>query len=81
LLFGKTEKRLTGLRKGSNRYNNATIKRCLAVESNATACIAILKDQNTRNLLWTDRNHPGWYATQKRMQESEARLSSNAPTR
>tara|TARA_R110000765_G_scaffold109355_4_gene200473 strand:- start:3037 stop:3762 length:726 start_codon:yes stop_codon:yes gene_type:complete len=46
----------------------------LAVESNATACIAILKDQETRNLLWTDRNHPGWYATQKRLQESEARL-------
>ncbi len=52
------------------RYNNAL----LAVESNATACIAILKDQGTRNLLWTDRNHPGWYATQKRVQESEARL-------
>ena len=46
----------------------------LAVESNATACIAILKDQGTRNLLWTDRNHPGWYATSKRLQESEARL-------
>ena len=52
------------------RYNQAL----LAVESNATACIAILKDQGTRNLLWTDRNHPGWYATQKRVQESEARL-------
>lgn len=52
------------------RYNQAL----LAVESNATACIAILKDQNTRNLLWTDRNHPGWYATQKRIKESEARL-------
>ena len=52
------------------RYNQAL----LAVESNATACIAILKDQGTRNLLWTDRNHPGWYATQKRIQESEARL-------
>ena len=52
------------------RYNQAL----LAVESNATACIAILKDQNVRNLLWTSRNHPGWYATQKRIQESEARL-------
>ena len=52
------------------RYNQAL----LAVESNATACIAILKDQGTRNLLWTDRNHPGWYATQKRIQEAEARL-------
>ena len=52
------------------RYNQAL----LAVESNATACIAILKDQGTRNLMWTSRNHPGWYATQKRVQESEARL-------
>tara|TARA_R110001583_G_scaffold24054_1_gene88154 strand:+ start:172 stop:1821 length:1650 start_codon:yes stop_codon:yes gene_type:complete len=46
----------------------------LAVESNATACIAILKDNGARNLLWTDRNHPGWYATNKRLQEAEARL-------
>jgi hypothetical protein len=46
----------------------------LAVESNATACIAILKDQGTANLLWTDHNHPGWYATNKRLQEAEARL-------
>jgi len=52
------------------RYLGALI----AVESNATACIAILKDQGTRNLLWTDQNHPGWYATNKRLQESEARL-------
>jgi len=58
------------LRQIQLRYNQAL----LAVESNATACIAILKDQETRNLLWTDRNHPGWYATQKRIQESEARL-------
>ena len=53
-----------------SRYNNAL----LAVESNATACIAILKDQGIRNLLWTTRNHPGWYATDKRLQEAEARL-------
>ena len=52
------------------RYLSALV----AVESNATACIAILKDQGTQNLLWTDRNHPGWYATNKRIQESEARL-------
>jgi hypothetical protein len=58
------------LRNIQTRYNQAL----LAVESNATACIAILKDQNVRNLLWTSRNHPGWYATQKRIQESEARL-------
>jgi hypothetical protein len=58
------------LKQIQQRYNQAL----LAVESNATACIAILKDQSTRNLLWTDRNHPGWYATQKRVQESEARL-------
>ena len=51
-------------------YNNAL----LAVESNATACIAVLKDKNCRNLLWTNRNHPGWYATDKRIQEAEARL-------
>tara|TARA_R100000234_G_scaffold2042_1_gene1695 strand:+ start:6648 stop:8297 length:1650 start_codon:yes stop_codon:yes gene_type:complete len=58
------------LKQIQHHYNQAL----LAVESNATACIAILKDQGTRNLLWTDRNHPGWYATQKRVQESEARL-------
>jgi len=46
----------------------------LAVESNAAACIAMLKDKGARNLLWTDRNHPGWYATEKRVQEGEARL-------
>mgnify|MGYP003148279954 CR=1 FL=1 len=51
-------------------YNNAL----LAVESNAMACIAVLKDAQCRNLLWTDRNHPGWYATSKRLQEAEARL-------
>jgi len=51
-------------------YNDAL----LAVESNAMACIAVLKDDNTRNLLWTNRNHPGWYATAKRLQEAEARL-------
>ena len=46
----------------------------IAVESNAAACIAILKDNNTKNLLWTNRNHPGWYATDKRIQEAEALL-------
>ncbi len=46
----------------------------LIVESNATACIAILRDSNAKNLLWTDRSHPGWYATDKRIQEAEARL-------
>jgi hypothetical protein len=51
-------------------YNGAL----LAVESNATACIAVLKDKNCKNLLWTNRNHPGWYATEKRIQEAEARL-------
>ena len=49
--------------------------RCMiAVESNAAACIAVLKDMGTENLLWTDRNHPGWYATDKRLQEAEALL-------
>ena len=52
------------------RYNEAL----LAVESNATACIAILKDTGCKKLLWTNRNHPGWYATSKRIQEAEARL-------
>ena len=52
------------------RYNQAL----LAVESNAAACIATLKDIGVHNLLWTDRNHPGWYATSKRIQEAEARL-------
>ena len=52
------------------RYNGAL----LAVESNATACIAILKDNGCKKLLWTNRNHPGWYATSKRIQEAEARL-------
>jgi len=51
-------------------FNNAL----LAVESNAAACIAMLKDKGAKNLLWTDRNHPGWYATEKRVQEGEARL-------
>jgi hypothetical protein len=46
----------------------------LAVESNAAACIALLKDNGAKNLLWTDRNHPGWYATEKRLREAEARL-------
>ena len=53
------------------RYNGTAM---LAVESNAAACIATLKDRGTKNLLWTDRNHPGWYATDKRIQEAEARL-------
>jgi hypothetical protein len=52
------------------RYSEAMI----AVESNAAACIALLKDRGTRNLLWTDRSHPGWYATEKRVHEAEARL-------
>ena len=52
------------------RYNNAL----LVVESNATACITLLKESGTRRLLWTNRNHPGWYATEKRIQEAEAKL-------
>ena len=46
----------------------------IAVESNAAACIAILKENGAKNLLWTDRTHPGWYATSKRVQEAEALL-------
>ena len=56
--------------KVQQRYLTALI----AVESNAAACITVLKDRDVKNLLWTDRNHPGWYATNKRIQESEARL-------
>jgi len=52
------------------RYNVALV----AVESNAAACIATLKEMSVRNLLWTNRNHPGWYATNKRVQEAEALL-------
>lgn len=53
-----------------HRYNRAMV----AVESNATACIAVLRDAGAKNLLWTSRTHPGWYATDKRVQEAEARL-------
>jgi hypothetical protein len=60
----------TRLMRVQERYNTAL----LVVESNAMACIAVLKDKKCRNLLWTDRRHPGWYATEKRIQESEARL-------
>lgn len=52
------------------RYNGGL----LVVESNATACITLLKDAGVKRLLWTDRNHPGWYATAKRIQEAEAKL-------
>jgi hypothetical protein len=58
------------LLKVQERYNGAM----LVVESNATACIALLKDSGAKRLLWTNRNHPGWYATDKRLQEAEARL-------
>lgn len=64
---GRFSERLLNLQ----RYYNHAL---LAVESNAAACIAMLKDKGARNLLWTDRNHPGWYATEKRVQEGEARL-------
>ena len=58
------------LQLAQKRYNTAL----LAVESNATACIAILKENGAPNLLWTSHNHPGWYATNKRLQEAEALL-------
>jgi len=64
---GKFAERLLKLQ----RFFNSAL---LAVESNAAACIAMLKDKGAKNLLWTDRNHPGWYATEKRVQEGEARL-------
>lgn len=46
----------------------------IAVESNAAAAIALLRDMGAKNLIWTDRRHPGWYATAKRIQEAEGRL-------
>ena len=46
----------------------------LAVESNAAACIATLRQMGATNLLWTSTKHPGWYATEKRLYESEAKL-------
>lgn len=46
----------------------------LAVESNAAAVITILRDWGVSNLLYTDPNHPGWYATSQRILQGEARL-------
>lgn len=51
------------------RYGNCL----LAVESNAAHCIATLRSYGTQRLLWTDKSHPGWYNTRKRLQEAEAR--------
>lgn len=51
------------------RYGNCL----LAVESNAAHCIATLRAQGAQRLLWTDKSHPGWYSTKKRVQEAEAR--------
>lgn len=45
----------------------------LAVESNAAHCIATLRSVGASRLLWTDKAHPGWYTTRKRLQEAEAR--------
>ena len=44
----------------------------VAVESNASACIAILREVGMQNLLWTSNGHPGWYATANRVSEAEA---------
>lgn len=46
----------------------------LVVESNASAVIALVRDAGIPNLLWTSRDHPGWYATDSRIQEAESRL-------
>ena len=46
----------------------------LAVESNAAACVSSLKDRGCKRLLWTNRYHPGWYATAQRLQAAEERL-------
>lgn len=46
----------------------------IVVESNAPACVQSLRDLGCRNLYWTDRNHPGWYATAQRLQVADARV-------
>lgn len=43
----------------------------ISVESNASACIAVLRESGAQNLLWTSKDHPGWYATMVRTQEAE----------
>lgn len=45
----------------------------VVVESNSPACVQSLRDLGCRNLYWTDRNHPGWYATAQRLQVAETR--------
>ena len=50
------------------------VKVLLAVESNAAACIAALRELGATNLMWTNRAHPGWYATDKKLYEAEAKL-------
>lgn len=57
----------------SQQYTTRAGPPLMVVESNAAACIATLKDIGCPRLLWTDNYHPGWYATDKRIQESEAR--------
>lgn len=46
----------------------------IAVESNASACIAALKSLNYPNLHYTSSSHPGWYATGKSIGRAEAAL-------
>ena len=62
------------LQRVQERYSGSAGLARLAVESNAQATIAILRDMRAKGLIWTDRNHPGWYATMKRLQKAEARL-------
>ena len=50
-----------------------TVTPLVVVESNAPACVQSLRDLGCKNLYWTDRNHPGWYATSQRLQIAEAR--------
>ena len=46
----------------------------LAVESNAGACVATLRDRDCSRLFWSKRQHPGWYANAQRLKEAEGRL-------
>lgn len=43
----------------------------LVVESNATACIALLRSAGYRRLFFSTRHHAGWYADARRLREAE----------
>lgn len=55
----------------SKKYNNAL----LVIESNAAATIATVQRIGYPNIYWTSKDHPGWYATDARLIEAEARTA------